>query len=175
MINPQAEVTHEATRKDRNLLKQQCGCCNFGVYSVVTINAPIDVVWKVITTPSKFSEWNPFQTKCESTMKVGDKFKMEVQLDKPPAKPMAVEEIIREVNKDEYFFSYGLDSMLMKSARNQTLTKLGDGCTRYHSADLIWGPCVCLAKLYRGKMQRGFDDQAAALAAYCERVHAQQD
>ena len=54
------------------------------------IAAPAEVVWEVISDLSRYGEWNPFVSKCESTLQPGDAIDMTVHLMKKPQQQLSL-------------------------------------------------------------------------------------
>ncbi|WP_341268479.1 MULTISPECIES: SRPBCC domain-containing protein [Gordonia] len=119
--------------------------------SSITINAPADVVWRVLTDFDAYGEWNPFQVECSSTLIPGAPIDMRFELG--PGGLKRKREYIVDVTPGSTF-AYSMKPAplgTVRSLRRHTVVDLGDGRSRYDSHFEITGPVSGLVKLMFGK------------------------
>ncbi|MBF6170735.1 SRPBCC domain-containing protein [Nocardia blacklockiae] len=143
----------------------------FTIDDTVDIDAPAEVVWKVLTDFAAYGEWNPFVADCRTTLEPGAPIDMRVRL--VGAKPMHQREWIR-THTPGTEFSYSMKPVplgALHSLRSHTLTPLPDGRCRYASHFEIGGwlrPLV--TGLLGGALRRGFGGMTAGVKERAERI-----
>ncbi|GAB2710416.1 SRPBCC family protein [Nocardia thraciensis] len=136
----------------------------FVIDDSVDIDAPAEVVWKVLTDFPAYGEWNPFVPGCRTTLEPGAPIDMRVRLVGP--RPKAQREWIRSHTPGAEF-SYAMRPVplgALHSLRSHTLTPLDAGRCRYTSHFEIAGwlqPVV--TGLLGSALRRGFGDMTAAV------------
>jgi hypothetical protein len=156
----------------------------------VVIDAPIQVVWEVMTNVNKYNEWNPFivSVDCqELSMKQGSSMTLKVVfpkhkksgkithskeqvlvLDPPSSRSISSSGSNPKSALWEYRFVSWLHSWnLVRATLTQQLTEIERNKTKYRTEERFHG---CLAKFVPLKdVKEGFEAQGAALKAYAER------
>ncbi|MBA2283046.1 MAG: SRPBCC domain-containing protein [Actinomycetota bacterium] len=142
------------------------------------IAAPIDAVWALMLDTDAYPTWNPFIVEVgrpdgdDRPLRLGDRVVLHVRwhdggsarateritaLD-PPAAGAALL---------EYEYGGPLAALgLVRGRRQQTLTALDDGTTRYVTHEHLRGAAVRFAPI--AKVEDGFERHAAALKAAAE-------
>jgi polyketide cyclase/dehydrase/lipid transport protein len=144
----------------------------------IDIDAPIDLVWRVMIDVAAYGEWNPFITRadCPSPPRAGDPIRLHVTFG--DGTKVVSPERIRTVQRPyvdsdgvaratlAYVYE-GLPSKLglLSGTRWQQLAQ-GDGATRYETVEIFSGPLVRLAG--PGRVADGFRRHAEALKARAE-------
>jgi uncharacterized protein YndB with AHSA1/START domain len=146
----------------------------------VLINAPVAKVWSVMMNLDSYPEWNPFTPKveCPGGPKVGAPIKLHVRW--ADGKQIVSPEKIVRIDAPQqqadgrlrgvYGYNFGtiLSTLnLVRSERLQIVEEQSDGTTRYRTTIQLTG--LLSSRMPMDKIQDGFDRQAAALKAYCER------
>ncbi len=127
------------------------GCMPLITDSSIDIDAPADVVWRVLTDFDAYGEWNPFQVECSSTLEPGAPLDMKFRLG--PGGLRSAREYIVDVDPGKTF-AYSMKRVplgAVRSLRRHTVIDLGDGRSRYESHFEITGPVSGLVKLTLGK------------------------
>lgn len=137
------------------------------------IAAPAEVVWEVISDLSRYGEWNPFVSKCESTLQPGDAIDMTVHLMK---KPQQQREWITEYREGRGF-SYRMKPVpasALSSARWHDIAPLDEQRCRYVSHFELRGWLMPLVRSLLGRRLRaGFDGMTAGVAKRAEALWQQ--
>lgn len=132
------------------------------------INAPADIVWEVITDLPRYGDWNPFVSKCESTLKPGDPIDMTVHL---MAKPQKQREWITDY-REGHGFAYRMKPVpggALSSARWHDITPTTDGHCRYTSHFELRGWLMPLVRALMGtRLHKGFRGMTAGVAERAE-------
>ena len=146
----------------------------------VEIDAPLDVVWTVMTDTDAYGEWNPFVHRAESRTppQVGAPIRLHVEFGngKRAVSPerISLVETPRDVDgvrRATLGYVYeGLPARLrlVRGTRLQRLSQVPGGPTRYETVEEFAGPLVPLAGPDR--VQEGFRRHAAALKARAEEL-----
>ncbi|MBB5916957.1 uncharacterized protein YndB with AHSA1/START domain [Nocardia transvalensis] len=141
----------------------------FTIDDSVDIDAPAEVVWKVLTDFPAYGEWNPFVGECRTTLEPGDAIDMRVRLVGP--RPMAQREWVRSHTPGTEF-SYAMKPIplgALHSLRSHTLTPLEGGRCRYTSHFEIAGWLQPLVTgLLGAALRRGFGGMTAAVKRRAE-------
>jgi len=133
------------------------------------IEAPIDLVWSVITDLPAYPEWNPFVVAARSTLIVGDPIQMRVRLVPPLVQPQR--EIIFECVPEQRLV-YGLDGAAIRSRRAHELASAGETATRYRSHFRLDGRLEPPTRWLLGRrLTIGFQSMTRALALRAEELH----
>ena len=140
--------------------------------STLTIDAPAEIVWRVVTDVDAYPEWNAFTTGCRTTWEVGTPIVMKVRL--LPRLTIRQRETVR-VNEDGRLIEYGIDLPmgLLRSSRRHVLTAVGAGTTRYDSEFVLEGRLAPLVdRLLGARLRQGFNDMTSGLAGRARQLHA---
>lgn len=141
----------------------------FVIEHALSIDAPSELVWAVISDLARYPEWNPFVVSCESTLVPGDPIAMRVRIFASFAQPQR--ERILEHERGRWL-CYGLaPSRLgaLASRRSHEVVPAGAARTRYVSHFELSGWLAPLVKWLLGARLRGrFGAMSAALKARAE-------
>jgi hypothetical protein len=144
----------------------------------VTIDAPLDVVWKVMVDTSSYGEWNSFcyRIDCDRPPAVGVPVLLHVRWSngrtvRSPERITIVEPPHDDEGLRKAQLSYAYEGLpdrigLVHSVRHQVLEQKGDGPTRYVTRQLLTGPMVRFAGPAR--ITEGFERHARDLKARAE-------
>ncbi len=142
----------------------------FSASASIEIDAPVDVVWRVLTDFPAYRAWNRFTPSVETTGEVGATVTMQVCF--AGAKPMRQVEVLNVLeppNRLAWGVVMGARALLVAN-RHQVLEELGPARTRYTSVDKVSGLLAPLVRLlYAEKMRSGFALAAEGLKAAAER------
>ena len=138
------------------------------VRAEVEIEAPIERVWSILLDLERYSLWNPFTARVESTLQVGDPIHLYPRL--IGKRPMhRVERVSRN---EPYHLCWDLTmgaAFLLTAERCQTLTPLSGDRTHYITEDRFRGLLTPLVMAIFGRaMQRGFEECAKGLKKQAE-------
>ena len=138
----------------------------------VRINAPIDVVWTVLTEVDKYSEWNPFTPRARTNFTIGSPANLLVRMG--PVKFGIAESVCAFEKprliawKKEFRARW-----LLLAVREQHLTPVGKTSCTYHNTERLAGVLAPMVLVCFGAyMRRGFGDVAEGLKAYSEAIYA---
>lgn len=146
----------------------------------VEIDAPVSVVWQVLTDLDRYPEWNPFTARIDSTFKLGDPVHLHIPT---PGKTPADGKLMVYT---EYLVAFEPEQLLSwekrpteddKNAarRDQYLEKISEEKTRYFNTDIFLGVNQdSIMKLSGAWVQMSFDNVARALKKQAEKVYAEQ-
>lgn len=148
----------------------------------VVIDAPIEIVWAVMTDVDAYGEWNPFvfRAECPSPPEPGDPIVLHVRWSdgrtaRSPERITAVEppHVVDGARHATLAYAYeGLPSRLrlVRSVRFQRLSQVDGGPTVYDTVGEFSGPLVALVGL--GRVADGFRRHAEALKVRAESLAA---
>ncbi len=139
----------------------------------VEINAPIDVVWTVLTEVGKYGRWNPFTPQVRTDFSIGSPANLLVRMG--PAKFRITESVcaFEKPRLIAWKKKFGAP-WLLHAVREQHLEPVGKTSCSYHNTDRLTGllaPMVFVC--FGGYMRRGFDDVAEGLKACAEALDAE--
>jgi len=136
---------------------------------VVDIDAPPEVVWRVLTDFDQYGEWNPMAVRCASSLVPGEPIDMSVRLG--PVRIKRQREWVRTHTPGQEF-SYAMKPVpfgALRSRRTQTVTPINDRRTRYESQFELHGWLQPPVRLLLGRaLRRGFSGAVAGLRARAE-------
>ena len=145
----------------------------YEIQNHLTIDAPPEIVWEVITDLTSYREWNSFVPEASSTFEIGSPFAMKVQLFESFAQSQR--ETVFEFEPGRRF-RYGVAGgrfSPVRSSRTHSVEACDGGRTSYCSDFEIAGWLSPLVRLLTGRLlQRGFDSMAAGLQTRAEALHA---
>jgi len=129
-----------------------------------TVKAQASEIWEVITQVDRYSDWNSFVSKCETTLKVGEPIKMKVHL---LAFPILQKETILE-HQPGKMFNYGIKLPLniLKSSRKHIVEQIDEEHASYRSVFCLEGllsPLVAI--LMESRLIDGFSRMSQELQA----------
>lgn len=150
------------------------------------IDAPLDVVWSVMTDTDSYPDWNPFVVRVESEEppEVGTPIRLHVVfangkqvvsperitvMDPPPDNPdNADDDGTRRATLAYVFEGWPAKLGLVRGTRWQRLSQRPGAPTRYETVEEFSGPLVPLAG--PGRVEEGFSRHAAALKQRAEEL-----
>ena len=137
----------------------------------VQIDAPIDLVWSVLTEVEKYGEWNPFTPRVQTDFKIGSPAHLRVRMG--PTK-MKITETVCAFEKPRLIAwtkTFGARWFLV-AVRQQILEPVDEASCTYHNTDRLTGLMAPVVLLLNGSyMRRGFNDVGEGLKRYAEAVH----
>jgi hypothetical protein len=146
--------------------------------ATVTIEAPLESVWSVMTDTAAYGEWNPFvfRAECPTPPKPGDPIVLHVRwpngrTTRSPERISLVEPPYADGDLLRATLAYVYEGLparigLVRGTRYQRLTQAPGGPTVYETVEEFSGPLVRLAGPAR--VADGFRRHAEALKARCE-------
>jgi len=141
----------------------------FTIEHALSIDAPAEQVWAVISDLASYPQWNPFVVSCVSTLVPGDPIAMRVRLFARFAQPQR--EWILEHERGRRL-CYGLrPSRLgaLASRRSHEVASAGPERSRYVSHFELSGWLAPLVRWLLGaRLQAGFGAMSAAIQARAE-------
>jgi hypothetical protein len=134
----------------------------------LSVDAPPDRVWEVVTDLARYPEWNPFVVACASTLVVGDPISMRVRLFARWAQPQREQILEHERGRR---LCYGLPPSRFGALVSRRSHEVFSAATRarYVSHFELGGwlsPLVSL--LLGGRLRAGFSAMSAAIVARAE-------
>lgn len=134
----------------------------------IRINAPIEIVWSVLTEVDKYGEWNPFTPRARTDFAIGSPANLLVSMG--PARFRMTETIcgFEKPRLIAWQKTFGA-RWLLHAVREQHLEPVGKSACSYCNTDRLTGvlaPMVFVC--FGGYMRRGFNAVAEGLKAYAE-------
>ena len=145
-----------------------------------SIDAPIDVVWSVMTDTDRYPEWNPFvrEVECEQPPVTGTPIRLHVefaggkQVTSPERitvlEPPYDDDGVQRATMAYVYEGWPARLGLVRGTRWQRLTQEAGGPTRYATVEEFSGPLVPLAGPAR--VEEGFRRHADALRRRAEEL-----
>lgn len=148
------------------------------------IDAPIDLVWQIMTDIDNYRQWNPFveHIECADTpLRLGSDLTLHIHFSngwqrqeieritrlEPPAEHAGIKRAALQ-----YMFTGFLHEWnLVRGQRPQIIEQRGDGLTHYHTEETLTGWLSWATPIKQ--VQDGFERHAAALKARCEALAGQ--
>jgi len=139
----------------------------------IEIEAPAEVVWSVLTDLDRYGEWNPFITKCRSSLQVGAPIDMVVNHVMP--RPMKMREWVRSYTAGREF-SYSMKPVplgALRSERSHLVTPIGPDRCRYESHFALRGWLAPLVgRLFGGGFRTGFPGMVDGVQQRAQQLHS---
>lgn len=131
------------------------------------IQAPVEIVWAVLSDFERYSEWNRFSPRVECTSQVGDPVTVYAQL--APNWPIYTTHLILYKLESPHTLCWGNDAWHLQVERCQTLTAQADGSTLYENRERFAGPLAPLLMAFlRRRLMAGYQLAAEGLKAQAE-------
>lgn len=134
----------------------------------IDIDAPAEAVWDILADVDRYGEWNPFSFRVETTLEVGSRVDLHVNMGPFKIKQA---ELIQAVEPPS-LLAWGLtmgSRLLLFTSRDQRLQVLSETRCRYSTTDAFSGLLAPVITLLFGRIiRRGFNDVARALKARAE-------
>lgn len=138
----------------------------------IRIDAPLDVVWDVLTAVENYGKWNPFTPEARTDFAIGSPARLLVRMG--PGS-MRITETVCAYERPRlvaWSRAFGARRLLL-AVREQHLEPLGESSCRYHNTDRLTGVLAPIVYLcFGGYMRRGFRDVGAGLKRYAEALSA---
>ena len=146
--------------------------------ATVSIDAPLERVWAVMTDVAAYGEWNPFvyRIECPTPPRPGDAIVLHVRWANgrssvSPERISLVEPPYQDDGIRRATLAYVYEGVparigLVRGVRHQRLSQVAGGATVYDTVEEFSGPLVALAG--PGRVAEGFRRHAEALKARCE-------
>lgn len=133
----------------------------------IEIDAPVGLVWKVLTDIDAYGSWNPMTPKVTGKLAEGETLQLTARVGTwIRTQDQKVYEIVPE---RKLVWSGAFGGELVRGVRTQWLEPLPDGRTRYSTQDLFAGPLAGVTRsLYGETLHAGFQAMAEALKDTCE-------
>ncbi|KRA30848.1 MULTISPECIES: SRPBCC domain-containing protein [unclassified Nocardioides] len=151
----------------------------------IEIDAPLDVVWSVMTDTARYGEWNPFVERAETSVpaQVGNPIVLHVawangKKTRSPERITALDGPTTDASgTTTALMSYVYEGLpakvgLVRGVRHQRLSQRPGGPTSYSTVEEFSGPLVKLAG--PGRVADGFRRHAEGLKKRAEAVAAGQ-
>lgn len=137
----------------------------------IHINAPIERVWAILLDLPRYSQWNPFTYRVDSTLVVGDPVDLYVRMRKRGERVQR--EYVRTVEAPTTL-SWGMTmghAVLLTALREQTLERIDAKTCSYQTTDAFSGALTPLVTYLFGEdIEEGFNAVARALKAHAEKA-----
>ena len=141
----------------------------------IEIDAPAGIVWEILTDLPRYSEWNPFCVRADSTLEMGAPIRMTLVNYANPGQLAPNTEYVCAF-EPERLLSWELPddpAWPYPARRDQVITPLGPDRCRYLSTDAFHGPNGIHVMRFAGPwVTRAFNDTARALKLRAEAFHA---
>ena len=137
----------------------------------VTIAAPAETVWIILTDFARYPDWNPFTRSVTGDLALGAKVTLEFASAKNPAKMQKFSHTIRALYPPLHLEWGGhmLHPRLFASTRNQYVVPLSAESCCYYTTDTFSGRLAGFIYRNMGDWAAGcFNDMARALKAAAE-------
>ena len=134
----------------------------------VTIEAPVETVWRVLTDFDRYGEWNPFTPSVKAELEIGARVDMRVAMG---GYRLRQTEIICALEPPTLLAWRTIMGArwLLQAVREQRLEVLSDETCRYTTSDEFKGVLMPLVILLTGGfVRRGFNAVAVALKRRAE-------
>jgi len=138
------------------------------VRAEIEIDAPIDRCWRILTDFDRYSEWNAFTPKVETTLAIGDPIHLHARM--IGERTMHRVEYVTRNQPYELGWEMQMGGrVLLQAERIQRLTPIDEHRTHYVSEDCFrgWLRPIVLG-LFGRSMERGFTDCALGLKKAAE-------
>lgn len=134
----------------------------------VTIEAPVETVWRVLTDFDRYGEWNPFTPHVKAELTMGGRVDMRVTMGAFLLKQTEIICAIEPPTRLAWRTTIGA-RWLLHAVREQRLDVLGDATCRYATSDEFRGVLMPVVILLSGEfVRRGFNAVAVALKRRAE-------
>ena len=140
----------------------------------VTINAPADLVWRVLTDFEQYPAWNPFTVRAESSLQPGEPVVLYIPRGKSMMKQTFVLEIFDPPREIAWRLPKILHKAIFNAYRTQQIEALDETSCTYLTRDTFDGWIA--GKLYQSQgawVAKNFEKLAAALKARAEKLAAE--
>ena len=134
----------------------------------VTIEAPVETVWRVLTDFDRYGEWNPFTPNVKAELEIGARVDMRVAMGGYRLKQTEIICAVEPPTRLAWRTVIGA-RWLLHAVREQRLEVLSDATCCYTTSDEFKGVLMPLVILLSGGfVRRGFNALALALKRRAE-------
>lgn len=143
----------------------------FEIVTETTILAPVHLVWDVLTSVSRYPDWNPLVVRYEGDLHVGARARITLAVDgrRLPRIPVVVETV--DANR-ELAWSGG-PRLVLHGTHYFRLGDAGAGRTRFEHGERFVGPLARALSLVRSRAEASYQALNDALKVEAERLHAE--
>lgn len=137
----------------------------------LTIEAPAEAVWQVLTDFAQYRRWNPFVLECRTSLQPGEPIRMDVAL----VGTQKVEEIIESCTPGAGFVYHMKPYPLgaLSSRRSHEIRPLDGNRAHYRSYFHLEGWLMPVVRALMGRrLEQGFAGMTAGLKQRTEQVWA---
>ncbi len=139
------------------------------LHTTVTIEAPTDVVWEVLTDLDSYEEWNPFVVQSSGRAEVGERLVNRMQ--PPGGKAITFKPVVTEVEPHqsfEWLGRLGLPKVFDGRHRFELHPSPGGGTTVQHSEQFDGVLVRAMRSGLDTRTRAGFEAMNAALKSRAE-------
>ena len=134
----------------------------------ITIDAPIEIAWRVLAAVEDYSAWNPFTPSVKTDLEMGSRVDMRVQMGPIRIKQMEIICAVEPPRLLAWQTTMGA-RFLLHAVREQRLEALGESQCRYVTTDAFSGFLTPLVVAVAGRtVERGFNSVAQGLKQRAE-------
>lgn len=137
----------------------------------IRINAPAELVWKVLTDFSAYPDWNPFSVKAHSTLVLGEPVNLYIARGR--SEKLMRQSFVLEILEPPRKIAWRLPKMghklLFNAYREQTINPSSETSCTYSTSDTFAG--LIAGKIYKAQgqwVEKNFNKMAQALKLRCE-------
>ena len=138
----------------------------------IEIEAPIDLVWKVLSDFQAYSQWNPFTVAIQTNFVPGDDMTISIQQGRDK---VVHRNFVLETLDPPYLLEWSLPKLghrlLFSAWRSQRLTSLSEHTCSYQTSDTFKGLLApWIYNLQKDWVEKNFNRMARALKSRCEQL-----
>ena len=131
------------------------GCAAWETEHVVTIDAPPETVWSLLTDLARYSEWNTYSPSAEGSLREGGVVTIEARLGD---EVRIVDNLVThfEPQRTLCWHSMNWFEFLARGTRCRHLERSGAGATLFRHHEIMEGPLAGLIEwIYRPRIEAG--------------------
>ena len=130
----------------------------------LTVNAPVDHLWEVLTDLADYRTWNPFITAAAGTFTLGERLELTIQ--PPGGRAMAFKPWVTAVEQHHYIEWLGHLGLpgIFDGRHSFTLTPMAGGRTLLQQSETFTGVLIPFAGSTLARTRAGFIAMNEALA-----------
>jgi hypothetical protein len=129
----------------------------------LTLNTPVERVWRTLTTLDEYHHWNPFITSAAGVLEVGER--LDITIQPPGARPMRFKPWVTAVDPHRYVEWLGrlVVPGIFDGRHSFTLTPLTGGRTLLQQSETFSGALVPISGGILARTIEGFAAMNGAL------------
>lgn len=129
----------------------------------LTLDAPVEDAWEILTTLPAYGEWNPFITSASGMLAPGER--LDLTIHPPGGRPMRFKPWVTAVDEHRYLEWLGRAGTpgIFDGRHSFTLTPLTGGRTLLQQSESFSGALVPFAGPVFGRTRAGFERMNRAL------------